>query len=121
MAGATFVSGVVAFCATFNLAAPARQYGGVHIQGDGIELQFVKAPSVAAGVYATGAGLVKALKQAHDGFMACGFTPAKQAHQSAVQAGDVSVGKSGRTAPDADDHLFDELLWAVPPIGAGLG
>ena len=26
--------------------------------------------------------------------------------------------KAGRTTPDADHHLLDELLWAVAPIGA---
>jgi hypothetical protein len=30
-------------------------------------------------------------------------------------------GKAAGTAPDADDHLLDQLLWAVTPVGAGLG
>jgi hypothetical protein len=38
-----------------------------------------------------------------------------------VQTGDVGVGKSGGFTPDAKNHLFDELLWALPSVGARLG
>lgn len=47
--------------------------------------------------------------------------PVKEAHQGGIQAGDVGVGKAGRTAPDADDHLFDELRRCVAPVGAWWG
>ena len=73
------------------------------------------------GLQLGGTSLVKALGQANDGFVACGFAPAEQTHQGGVQAGDVGVDKARRAAPDADDHLFDELFGSVAPVGAGLG
>ncbi|MBU4423845.1 MAG: hypothetical protein KKG12_08785 [Gammaproteobacteria bacterium] len=65
--------------------------------------------------------MVKALEQPDDGFVACSLPPVEQTHQRCVQAGDVCVGKAGRATPDADDHLLDQLLWAVTTVGAGLG
>ena len=102
------------------MVAPASQYCAVHIQGDGAPLEFVKKPTLAAALYPGGAALIKTLKQARDGLVAWGFASAEQTHQGAVQTGDVGVGKARGPAPDTDNHLFDELLWAVPPIGAGL-
>jgi hypothetical protein len=113
-----FVFGVVALGCTFHLAAPARQDRGVHIQGDGVQAQGVEQPAVAAGLHPGGNRLVKALEQPDDGFVACGFAPAKQAHQGGVQSGDVGMCKTGSTTPDADHQLLDELFWKVAPIGA---
>jgi hypothetical protein len=47
--------------------------------------------------------------------------PVKQAHKSGIQAGDVSVGETGDTTPDAHENLLNVLFWTVSPVGAGLG
>ena len=121
VAGTALVLGVVALGAALNLAAPTGEHRGVHIQCDGAQLEFVKEPSVAAGLHPGGSGLIKALEQAHDGLVSGGLAPVKQAYQGGIQPRDISVDESGCPAPDADDHLFNELLWAVSPVGTGLG
>ena len=73
-----------------------------------------------AGPNPTREGLVKALEQAHDGFVSGCFAPAKQAYQRGVQPRDVGMHKAGGPAPNAHDHLFYELLGGVSPVGAGL-
>jgi len=75
-----FVTGVVALGCTLNLAAPAREHRGVHLQRDGVHAQGVEQPALSARLHPGGHGLVKALKQPDDGFVASGFAPAKQAH-----------------------------------------
>ena len=65
-------------------------------------------------------GLIKTLEQAHDGFVPSRFAPAKQAYQRAIQARDVGMHKASGPTPDAHDHLLDELLGCIPPVGAGL-
>ena len=55
------VFGVVAFLPAFDLATPAVQDGRVHIQGDGVQSQFVKQPAVAAGLNPGSDWLVKTL------------------------------------------------------------
>ena len=54
-----------------KLAALARQDRRVHIQGDGVQAQGVEQPAVTAGLYPGGSGMVKALEQPDDGFVAC--------------------------------------------------
>jgi hypothetical protein len=58
-------------------------------------------------------------------FQGCRLTaavaPVQQAHQGAIQSGDVSVGKACCCAPEVDDYLLNELLWAVALVEAGLG
>ena len=58
------------------------------------------APHLVAASHPDGAALVKALEQERDGFVAC------------------CAGEAGCSTPEAADHLFDELLLAVPPVGA---
>ena len=71
------VLGVVTFDAALDLCAPARQYGGVYVQGDGLEVYFVKEPAKAAALYPLGVTLLEALEQPYDGFVACRFAPTK--------------------------------------------
>jgi hypothetical protein len=66
-----FVLGVVALGCALNLAAPGRQDRRVHIQGDGVQAQGVEQPAVTAGLRPGGHGLVKALEQPDDEFVAC--------------------------------------------------
>lgn len=77
VAGAAPVFGIVAFCLTFLFVTAAGEHRGVHIQSDGVELEFVKEPAIAAGVYSGGAGLVKKLEQTNNCFVACGMAPPK--------------------------------------------
>jgi hypothetical protein len=107
-------------CAAFDLRAPTGQYGGIDVEGDGGQAQLVKKPAVALSLHLGGVSLVEALEQTNDGFVACGFAPAKQPHQGCVQARDVAMDKARCPAPDADDHLFNELFRAVAPIRARL-
>lgn len=104
--GAAFVFGVVALGTAFDLIAPAGENRGVHIQGDGVELEFVKELAVAACLHSIGAALVESLEQAHDGFVTGCVAPVKQAHKRGIQTGDVSVGETGGTTPDAHEHLL---------------
>ena len=96
----------------------------VHIQYDGTQAQLAKQPLVPAQLHALGAGLIKPLEQAHDGFVPSRFAPAKQAYRRAIQARDVGMHKARGPTPDAHDHLLDELLdellGCIPPVGAGL-
>ena len=92
----------------------------VHIQYDGTQAQLAKQPLVPAQLHALGAGLIKPLEQAHDGFVPSRFAPAKQAYRRAIQARDVGMHKASGLTPDAHDNLLDESLGCIPPVGAGL-